>query len=134
VVTFLYYLITIVEKCSQLNHLNLPELNLIWLLVYWIQIDLNWGASWGNLAPKNKKQVLCAAFLVTFWWKKYIRTKNARVKCWWNWHLRTHFVILRQYLYIYLIWIYFQVNSLQQNKYVCQRLRAGIHKTSYKTS
>jgi len=24
-------------------------------------------------------------FLVTFWQKKHFRTKNAHVKCWWNW-------------------------------------------------
>ncbi len=28
--------------------------------------------------------------LVTFWRKKHFRTKNASIKCWWNWHLVIH--------------------------------------------
>jgi len=80
---------------------------------------------------RQKTQVLCAAFLVTFWQKStYIqKTKNARKKCWWIWHLesispkkiRVTFALLRSFL-VHCLYLNFGYESwvwVSSNQYYC---------------
>jgi len=50
-------------------------------------LERKWGVNFINIlcVHFSYQSALRSFSLVKFWWKKHFRTKNACVKCWWNW-------------------------------------------------
>jgi len=55
-----------------------------------------------------------AFFLVPFWQKKHFCTKNAGIKCWWNWHQK--FLENRQRIHLLLQTVHLRLRDVSHSR------------------